>query len=63
MIQHCCEGREVLGQLRPLAPGRRDIPDRIPEGARLCLRGRPILEVRLKNGGMTAHCASVQSLA
>ena len=37
MILHRREGREVLGQLRPLAPGRSDILDRIPQGARLVL--------------------------
>lgn len=31
-LHQTCEGREVLGQLRPLAPRRCDILDRIPQG-------------------------------
>jgi hypothetical protein len=35
MVLHRREGREVLEQLRPLAPRRCDILDRIPQGPRL----------------------------
>ncbi len=61
MILHRREGREVLGQLRPLATGRCDILDH--KMRPVCLRGRPTLEVRLNNGRTTAHSSSVQSLA
>ena len=41
MVLHRREGRKILGQLRPLAPRRCDILDRIPQGSRLVLARSP----------------------
>ena len=63
IASHCRDGREVMGQHPPLAPGRCDVEDRVKHIPQIHRRGRPMLRRAGSNAAISAHSPSLASLA